>query len=151
MSVAEILESARITGIALSAEGDTIKARSKGATPADLAEAIRANKPALLAHLRAVQEEREIDRLAEADGWKPPPPAGHPAYSILETCREYGVALRIDDDGDLVVGKAGAKANEPTQPWPTLLAEIEAHLDAVAQLVEAGWHLRAGFPKGAAA
>jgi hypothetical protein len=62
------------------------------------------------------------------------------------------VALRIDpDNGDLVVGKAGATAKEPTtQPWPGLLAEIEAHLEAVARLVEAEWMLRAEFPERAA-
>jgi hypothetical protein len=42
----------------------------------------------------------------------------------------------------LVVGKAGAKADEPTQPWWELWAEIEANLEAVAGLVESGWWLR---------
>ncbi|MGC1969235.1 MAG: hypothetical protein WA673_22435, partial [Candidatus Acidiferrales bacterium] len=41
--------------------------------------------------------------------------------------------------GDLVVGRAGAQADEPTQPWPPLLVAIEAHLEAVAALVKAGW------------
>jgi len=59
--------------------------------------------------------------------------------------------LRIDETGDLVVGKAGGKADEPTQPWPDLLAELEAHLEPVARLVEAGWTLKAGFPNTAAA
>jgi hypothetical protein len=65
------------------------------------------------------------------------------------TCRDHGVALRIDENGDLVVGKAGAKADEPTQPWRALLTEIEANLEAVARLVESAWHLRVDFPKGA--
>jgi hypothetical protein len=69
------------------------------------------------------------------------------AQSIIATCREHGVALRIDKNGDLVVGLAGAKANEPTQPWPSLLIELEAHLEEVARLVEAGWTLRVDFPK----
>ena len=55
--------------------------------------------------------------------------------------------LRIDETGDLVVGKA----DEPTQPWPDLLVELEAHLEPVARLVEAGWTLKAGFPNTAAA
>ena len=79
------------------------------------------------------------------------PEPGHPAYSILETSKRYGVALRIDENGDLVVGKAGARADEPTQPWPELLAQIEAQLESVARLVEAGWTLKAGFPKQGAA
>jgi RNA polymerase subunit RPABC4/transcription elongation factor Spt4 len=70
------------------------------------------------------------------------------AYSIIAACRRYGVALRIDPDGTLVVGKAGAGADQPTQPWPSLLIAIEAHLEAVASLVEGGWHLRADFPQG---
>jgi uncharacterized Zn finger protein (UPF0148 family) len=70
------------------------------------------------------------------------------AYSIIATCRRYGVALRIDPDGALIVGKAGARAEEPTQPWPSLIHEIEAHIDAVASLVEGGWNLRADFPQG---
>jgi hypothetical protein len=106
---------------------------------------------ALLATLRAQAKEAEIDRLPRADSWKALPPAGAPAYSILETCQRYGVALRIDKAGDLVVGKCGAKADEPSQPWPELLAEIEAHLEAVARLVEAGWTLKAGFPSTQAA
>jgi hypothetical protein len=56
-----------------------------------------------------------------------------------------------DDDGNLVVGKAGAKADEPTQPWVDLARELEAHVEAVARLVESGWTLTAGFPKEAGA
>ena len=70
-----------------------------------------------------------------------------PAYSLVAVCRRYGVALRIYHDGTLVVGKAGAKAEEPTQPWSTLIRAIEAHLDAVAELVASGWSLRAEFPQ----
>jgi hypothetical protein len=93
------------------------------------------------------REEAEIDRLARGDGWQP-----NPAESIVATCQRYGVALRIDaTTGDLVVGKAGGKADEPTQPWPSLLIAIEAHLQAVAALVEGGWNLRAEFPERGAA
>jgi hypothetical protein len=81
-----------------------------------------------------------------------PARARHPAYSILETCGRYGVALRIDPaTGDLVIGKAGAKADEPSQPWPKLLTEIEAHLEPVARLAESGWTLTARLPNEAAA
>lgn len=139
----------------LHARGVRIEPRHHGGvrlTPARLIDTgllarIHAHKPGLLARVRVEREEAEIDRLSCADGWRPPPPTGAPAYSIVESCREHGVALRIDESGDLVVGKAGAKADEPTQPWPELLARIEAHLEAVAWLVEAGWKLKAGFPK----
>jgi DNA-directed RNA polymerase subunit M/transcription elongation factor TFIIS len=95
----------------------------------------------------AEQEERELDRLARADGWIPP----SPAHAVLATCRRYDVALRIDADGTLVVGKAGAKARVPSQPWPSLIQAIETHLEAVAQLVATGWYLRADFPERGAA
>jgi hypothetical protein len=90
------------------------------------------------------REETEIDRLASIDGWRL-----RSAHRIIATCQRYGVALRIDaTTGDLVVGKAGAEADQPTQPWPSLLIAIEAHLEAVASLVEGGWTLRADFPQG---
>ena len=72
-----------------------------------------------------------------------------PAETILTTCATHGVAIRFDPDGTIVVGRAGALADENSQPWPALIAAIEAHLDAVAKLVEAGWHLRVGFPSPA--
>jgi hypothetical protein len=113
---------------------------------------ILAHKAEVLARLRAERQEAEINRLARADGWKPLPPAGHPAYSVLDKCRHHGVALRIDPEtGDLVVGRAGATADEPTQPWPTVLMELEAHLEDVAALVASGWTLTTDFPKQTAA
>jgi hypothetical protein len=75
-----------------------------------------------------------------------------PAQSLVATCQRFGVALRIDPaTGDLVIGRLGAKADKPSQPWPSLLRAIEAHLEAVARLVEAGWCLNAGFPREATA
>jgi hypothetical protein len=53
--------------------------------------------------------------------------------------------------GNLTVGKEGAKADEPTQPWPTLIMALEAHLDNVAALVRAGWTLKADMPRQPAA
>ncbi|MGO9681346.1 MAG: hypothetical protein ACLPTZ_01820 [Beijerinckiaceae bacterium] len=108
----------------------------------------------LKALARAILEREAITHNAARDavatpaaGWKPLPRPGHPAYSILETCQRAGVALRIDpENGDLVVGKAGAKSDEPTQPWVSLVHELEAHVEAVAGLVESGWTLTAEFP-----
>jgi hypothetical protein len=112
-----------------------------------LRDRIYAHKYELIAELRAQQQDAEIDRLAHADAWKPLPRPGHPAWSIIETCHAHGVALRIDpENGDLVVGRAGAKAAELSQPWTLLLIAIEANLEAVARLVESGWHLRVDFP-----
>ena len=44
----------------------------------------------------------KIDRLARIDGWTYP----SPAHAIIELCRVFGVALNIDSDGTLIVGKA---------------------------------------------
>jgi hypothetical protein len=175
MEAAAILIRARELGIILEADGEAIVARPRGATPPDLAAAIRVHKVALLAALTvsppaadASSEEAKIARIARLDAERREadrqtkrgydfdatapsqadylPAQGHPAYAIITACQRYGIALRIDASGDLVVGKAGAKAGEPSQPWPSLLRAIEAHLEAVARLVDAGWTLRADFP-----
>lgn len=86
----------------------------------------------------------QMERLGDLTG-------STPAYSIVTTCQRHGVVLSFDENGKLVFGKAGAKADEPTQPWPTLIMALEAHLDDVAALVKAGWTLKAEFPKYAAA
>ncbi len=65
-----------------------------------------------------------------------------PAESIIATCRRHGIALTLDDDGRLVVGKGDGSGNEPA-PWPSLSMAIEAHAEAIARLVAAGWHLQA--------
>jgi hypothetical protein len=70
-----------------------------------------------------------------------------PAGSIVNSCETFSVLLRIDPStGDLVVGKTGAKAGEPTQPWRSLVTAIEAHRHAVSELVRTGWTLKAEFP-----
>jgi hypothetical protein len=142
-------------GIRVEARGDRLRLRGPSAPPVELHERVRQAKPELLQLLsttappkeRSAIEEAEIDRLARSNGRRPLPKPGSPAYSIVEECRKYGVALRIDEAGDLVVGKAGAKADEPSQPWRELLTQIEAQLEPVARLVEAGWTLKAGFSK----
>jgi hypothetical protein len=144
----------------------------------ELVERARQHRAELLAHVHLARD-AEISRIARLDAERREVdrPAGRsydvdcihpdhaeflartgrhcicqtPSYSIVATCKRYGVALRIDPDGTLVVGKAGAKADEATQPWSSLLTAVEAHADAMARLVEAGWHLRADFPRTAAA
>jgi hypothetical protein len=53
--------------ITLDPEGASIAARPKGATPPELAEAIRKRKAELLIYLRAEREKAEIDRIALLD------------------------------------------------------------------------------------
>ena len=55
-----------------------------------------------------------------------------PARRLIRTCREYGVGLRLEPDGTLVVESNG-------RAWRSLVRAIEAHVDAVAQLIEARW------------
>jgi hypothetical protein len=90
-------------------------------------------------------EEAEIDRLAKADGWKPITPA----ESIIATCRRHGIALSLEPNGALRVGTDGGNGDEPA-PWPSLIIAIEAHMEPVAALVAAGWHLRADAKASAA-
>jgi hypothetical protein len=172
----EIISELTRRGVALRTEGGRIIARPLSAVPPELREAVRQHKTAVLNLLCAGHEQAETDRIARLDAerreadrqarrgydFDPTAPSyaeylsraadpladpGHPAYSIIATCQRYGVALRIDPDGSLVVGKAGAKAEEATQPSASLLVAIEAHLEAIARLIEGGWTLRADFPQ----
>lgn len=70
-----------------------------------------------------------------------------PAESIVATCQRYGIELQIDSaTGGLIIGKAGARADESSQPWPSLLRAIEAHLEAIVAVVRSGWMLKINFP-----
>ena len=108
---------------------------------------IHAHNTELLAQIHSEQKEAEIDRSASADGRKPLPPARAPAYSIIATCHHHGMALRIDEAGDLMIGRADGKADELIRQWPSLFMAIEAHLEDITALVQAGWTLKAAFPK----
>jgi hypothetical protein len=135
----ELLTSLHGRGFTLRVENGRLGVQPAARLTDEDREIIRAHKAGLVDHLREVCDEAEIDRLSRADGWKPLHTASSPAYSIVETCRRYGVALRIDSQtGDLVVGKAGAKSDERSQPWPNLICAIQANIDAVALLVETG-------------
>jgi hypothetical protein len=131
MTAQEVLTQVRERGVALAVIDGRLKGSPPGLLSQDLKTAIR-------------------DRAAEIKALLPP--SGHGAWSIIETCRAHGVALLIDpENGDLVIGRPGAKADETTQPWPSLLTAIEANLDAVVRLVELGWALRVAIPRQVAA
>jgi hypothetical protein len=55
-----------------------------------------------------------------------------PAQSLIRTCVEYGVGLRLEADGTLVVASNG-------RAWRSLVNAIEHHADAVARLLQEGW------------
>jgi len=131
MTTQEIVWELARRGVTLSVRAGRVIARPLSAVPPELRAAAQDRKA-------------EILRLLTDPAWTP-------AHSILATCQARGVALRLDERGDLVVGRAGAKADEPTQPWPALLAAMEAHLEAVAQLVETGWTLKVSPELGRAA
>lgn len=58
--------------------------------------------------------------------------AGDIARSLLRTCREHGIGLRLEEDGTLVVASNG-------RAWRALVDAIEANVDEVAKLVADGW------------
>ena len=94
--------------------------------------------PGRAEYLASVRD-AEIAGLARASD-RPRPPALSPAQAdalapakgLLKTCREHGVGLRLEPDGTLVVESNG-------RAWRSLVRAIEAHVDAVAQLIEARW------------
>jgi hypothetical protein len=54
------------------------------------------------------------------------------AMDLIRTCREFGIGLRLDPDGTLVVVSNG-------KAWRSLVDQIETHIDAVVELIMAGW------------
>lgn len=55
-----------------------------------------------------------------------------PAGALIRTCLEYGVGLRVEADGTLVVASNG-------KAWRSLIDAIEAHVDEIAALILNGW------------
>ena len=55
------------------------------------------------------------------------------AMELVRTCCEYGVGLKLDPDGTLVVQSNG-------KAWRSLVDVIEVHIDSIAELVAAGWN-----------
>jgi len=76
---------------------------------------LRQAKESLLDHMRAMQEQAEIERMRCLDAGLPG--SKHPGYSIVRVCRRYGVALCIDSDGALVVGKAMKRRSRGRACW----------------------------------
>jgi hypothetical protein len=104
--------------------GITLEARSNGnlyvvpksrLTP-EVLDRIRRHKPELLALL-----ERKKPSAAQVE-----------ARRLIRMCQEYGVGLRLEPDGTLVVSSNG-------RAWRSLVDAIEAEVEAVAELILAGW------------
>lgn len=54
------------------------------------------------------------------------------AKSLLKTCRQHGVGLRLEPDGSFVVESNG-------KAWRSLVDSIEAHADEIARLLGENW------------
>lgn len=75
---------------------------------------------------RVAETEVRLDRLAV-----PQSADCSAAMSLIRTCKEYGVSLRLDGR-DLVIVSNG-------KAWRSLVNAIEAHVDAISDLIVAGW------------
>jgi hypothetical protein len=147
-----LLSSLGQRGIQLEAdEGSLIAQPASKLTDQDR-ELIRQLKPALLNYLRAVALAREaeaagrdlVDDLREHPDLRDAPEDGRlsAAESLITTCARYGISLKLDADGGLIIGRSDLNGAEPAL-WESLIMAIEVHLPAVERLVAAGWHLSA--------
>ncbi len=102
MSAPTLLADLRTRGVHLDVDGDQIRARFKGRTlDPDLAAVIRANKPALIAHLQ--EEEAAISWRVEA--MREQIPAGGPIpflVAVPNVVPAAGVCLSCGDAFELV-------------------------------------------------
>jgi sugar phosphate isomerase/epimerase len=112
-----LLDELRNRGIRLEARsnGNLYVAPKSRLTP-NVVDRIRRHKPELLALL-----ERKRPSFAQVE-----------ARRLIRTCKEYGVGLRLEPDGTLVVTSNG-------HAWRSLVDAIEANVGAVADLILAGW------------
>jgi len=112
-----LLDELRSRGIRLEARsnGNLYVAPKDRLTP-DVLDRIRRHKPELLALL-----EYKRASFAQVE-----------AQRLICTCKENGVGLRLEPDGTLVVASNG-------RAWRSLVEAIEANVEAVADLILAGW------------
>jgi hypothetical protein len=156
----EVLAEIRRRGVTLSVRDGRLIARPIDLLPPDLAECARPNRAEII-DLPARKPEPETERVATLDReWRERDrllnsaydydPSIHvhgeyldginhdgeratsPAKSLIRTCREYGVGLRLDPDGAVVAESNG-------RAWRSLMRAIEAHADGVVRVIEAGW------------
>lgn len=153
MTIADILVETERLGVSLRATPDgVLLAKPIQAVPPNLRAVMQERKAELVRYLHA----KAIAKEAEAQGrdltdnlCDHAPDLLHetvgsitPAESLLGTCARHDVALKLDDDGTLVVNCEKAQGLTPGD-WQALKTSLEAHVKAVAQLVAAGWQLRA--------
>lgn len=154
----EVLSEILGLGVTLRVRDGKLIARPIRAVPPDLAERARQHRAEIIKLLYCPPDPETV-RIAGLDGHRnardrllrrgydyDPSVPGHaeyldqiatraqlePARSLIRTCREYGVGLRLEPDGTLVVESNG-------KAWRSLVRAIEAHVDAVAQLINTRW------------
>ena len=54
------------------------------------------------------------------------------ARSLIRTCKEYGIGLRLEHDGTVVVESNG-------KAWRALVRDLEKNVEPVAELILLGW------------
>lgn len=164
MKIDELLTEAREQGVELWVEENQVRYRARDPLPAQLRAQLTAHKAELLPVLldkydraRAIARHCDATRtdlathIAEhADLLKEPTVQSSPAESLVGTCQRFGVLLRIDPDGTLVVNCEKA-VGLTSSDWNALRRSLEAHTEAVAALVRSGWALHANFPEQVAA
>jgi hypothetical protein len=151
----EVLSEIQRRGVTVLVRDGKLIARPISAVPPDLAERARQHRAEIIKLVRCLPDPETVriegsdaDRTARSRrGYDDNPSAFgqtecldpiaprdrlEPARSLIRTCREHGVGLRLEPDGTLVVESNG-------RAWRSLMRAIEAHVDAVAQLIESRW------------
>jgi hypothetical protein len=114
---AMIIDELRRNGVRIRAiEGGQLGLTPRSRVTPDIIARIRRHKPELLALL----EQKRLSFVQVE------------AQRLIRTCKEYGVGLRLEPDGTLVVTSNG-------RAWRSLVEAIEANVEAVADLILAGW------------
>lgn len=114
---ASLLEELRDRGIRLEARSNgNLHVAPKGRLTPDLLDRIRRHKSELLALL--VQKPHSFSQIE--------------ARRLIRTCKEHGVGLCLEPDGTLVLTSNG-------RAWRSLVDDIDENVDAVAELISAGW------------
>jgi prophage tail gpP-like protein len=108
MSPAEILAALAAQNVQVTVAGDKLKLRAPDRIAPELVAQVRHHKQKIIAVL-APPAPAPLTDTPEREAIESPTLAvGHPAYSIITTCQRFGVALTIDSDGNLIIGRAGA-------------------------------------------
>lgn len=71
---------------------------------------------------------RKASRLAADSGDRVEIPADATPKSLIDVCRRYGVGLRIDRDGTVIIESYG-------KAWHALVGAMAAHVDEIASIL----------------